>query len=121
MMMAITSTCSAWLIADRSTSTVGKARPSRSSSMNGALSGSTGPRWGFEAGGMARHSVLTKRGRSMAEPERNFMEPLPRGANFVRAKMLWEIGLDVAGDLAIPYGGNRDMCITVGSGGQADF
>ena len=49
------------------------------------------------------------------------MEPLPRGANFQRAKMLWEIGLDVAGDPAIPYGGNRDMCIVVGSGGQADF
>ena len=49
------------------------------------------------------------------------MEPLPVGANFRRAKMLWEIGLHVAGDPAIPYGGNRDMCITVGSGGQADF
>lgn len=49
------------------------------------------------------------------------MEPLPKGANFKRAKMLWEIGLHVAGDPAIPYGGNRDMCITVGSGGQADF
>jgi TRAP-type uncharacterized transport system substrate-binding protein len=49
------------------------------------------------------------------------MEPLPVGANFKRAKMLWEIGLDVAGDPAIKYGGNRDMCITVGSGGQADF
>jgi TRAP-type uncharacterized transport system substrate-binding protein len=49
------------------------------------------------------------------------MEPLPRGANFKRAKMLWEIGLHIAGDPAIPYGGNRDMCITVGSGGQADF
>ncbi len=49
------------------------------------------------------------------------MEPLPVGANFIRAKMLWEIGLDIAGDPLIPYGGNRDMCITVGSGGQADF
>jgi TRAP-type uncharacterized transport system substrate-binding protein len=49
------------------------------------------------------------------------LEPLPRGANFVRAKMLWEIGLDVAGDPDIPYGGNRDMCIVVGSGGQADY
>jgi len=49
------------------------------------------------------------------------MEPLPVGANFKRAKMLWEIGLHVAGDPDIPYGGNRDMCITVGSGGQADF
>jgi TRAP-type uncharacterized transport system substrate-binding protein len=35
--------------------------------------------------------------------------------------MLWEIGLNIAGDPSIPYGGNRDMCITVGSGGQADF
>jgi hypothetical protein len=49
------------------------------------------------------------------------MEPLPVGANFKRAKMLWEIGLHIAGDPNIPYGGNRDMCITVGSGGQADF
>ena len=49
------------------------------------------------------------------------MEPLPVGANFKRAKMMWEIGLHIAGDPAIPYGGNRDMCITVGSGGQADF
>ena len=49
------------------------------------------------------------------------MEPLPVGANFKRAKMLWEIGLHIAGDPAIPYGGNRDMCIAVGSGGQADF
>ena len=26
------------------------------------------------------------------------MEPLPVGANFRRAKMLWEIGLHIAGD-----------------------
>lgn len=44
------------------------------------------------------------------------MEPLPRGAQFVRSKMLWEIGLEVAGDPDIPYYGNRDLCITVGSG-----
>jgi len=44
------------------------------------------------------------------------MEPLPRGANFKRAKMLWEIGLHIAGDPAEPYTGNRDVCITVGSG-----
>jgi TRAP-type uncharacterized transport system substrate-binding protein len=44
------------------------------------------------------------------------MEPLPRGANFRRAKFLWEIGLDVAGNPATPYGGNRDICITVGNG-----
>ena len=44
------------------------------------------------------------------------MEPLPRGANFQRAKMLWEIGLHIAGDPNTPYYGPRDMCITVGSG-----
>jgi hypothetical protein len=49
------------------------------------------------------------------------MEPLPRGANFVRAKTLWEIGLQLAGNPAIPYGGNRDMVITVGSGSGARF
>ena len=43
------------------------------------------------------------------------MEPLPRGANFQRAKMLWEIGLHIAGDPKTPYYGPRDMCITVGS------
>ena len=41
---------------------------------------------------------------------------MPRGSNFVRAKMLWEIGLDVAGDPLTPYGGDRDMCIAVGNG-----
>ncbi|HUB95681.1 MAG TPA: TAXI family TRAP transporter solute-binding subunit [Stellaceae bacterium] len=49
------------------------------------------------------------------------MEPLPRGANFVRSKMLWEIGLHIAGNPATPYGGNRDMQITVGSGGADHF
>jgi TRAP-type uncharacterized transport system substrate-binding protein len=49
------------------------------------------------------------------------MEPLPKGANFVRAKMLWEIGLHVAGNPLTPYGGNRDTCITVGSGGSDTF
>jgi len=49
------------------------------------------------------------------------MEPLPRGANFVRAKMLWEIGLHIAGNPATPYGGNRDMVITVGSGSGEHF
>ena len=43
-------------------------------------------------------------------------EPLPRGANFRRAKFLWEIGLDVAGDPTTPYGGDRDMCISIGNG-----
>ena len=49
------------------------------------------------------------------------MEPLPKGANFIRAKMLWEIGLHIAGNPLTPYGGNRDTCITVGSGGQDTF
>jgi len=44
------------------------------------------------------------------------MEPLPRGANFVRGKTLWEIGLHIAGDPNEPYTGNRDLCISVGSG-----
>ena len=49
------------------------------------------------------------------------MEKLPTGANFVRSKMLWEIGLHIAGNPAIKYGGDRDMCITVGSGGADKF
>src|SRR5215475_884841 len=49
------------------------------------------------------------------------MEPLPRGANFRRAKFLWEIGLDVAGNPATPYGSNRDICITVGNGSGESY
>jgi TRAP-type uncharacterized transport system substrate-binding protein len=49
------------------------------------------------------------------------MEPLPRGANFRRAKFLWELGLNVAGNPATPYGGNRDMCIVVGNGSGSAF
>jgi len=49
------------------------------------------------------------------------MEQLPKGANFVRAKTLWEIGLHIAGNPDTPYGGNRDMVITVGSGSGANF
>jgi len=49
------------------------------------------------------------------------MEPLPRGANFQRAKMLWEIGLHIAGNPATPYYSNRDMCIVVGSGSGESF
>src|SRR5690606_8691073 len=49
------------------------------------------------------------------------MEPLPRGANFQRAKTLWEIGLDIAGNPDTPYYGNRDMCIVVGSGSGEHF
>jgi TRAP-type uncharacterized transport system substrate-binding protein len=44
------------------------------------------------------------------------MAYLPKGAQFIRAKFLWEIGLHIAGDPATPYTGNRDLCITVGSG-----
>src|ERR1044072_1111065 len=44
------------------------------------------------------------------------MDYLPKGANFIRAKFLWEIGLHIAGNPATPYYGNRDICITVGSG-----
>jgi len=44
------------------------------------------------------------------------MDTLPKGAQFIRAKFLWEIGLHIAGDPATPYTGNRDICITVGSG-----
>jgi TRAP-type uncharacterized transport system substrate-binding protein len=49
------------------------------------------------------------------------MEQLPKGANFVRGKTLWEIGLHIAGNPATPYGGNRDMIITVGSGSGERF
>ncbi len=49
------------------------------------------------------------------------MEPLPRGANFVRAKFLWEIGLHIAGNPLTPYYGNRDVCITVGSGSGESY
>lgn len=49
------------------------------------------------------------------------MEPLPSGANFRRAKILWELGLHIAGNPATRYGGNRDMCITVGTGSGESF
>ncbi|MEN9708006.1 MAG: hypothetical protein RIQ68_414 [Pseudomonadota bacterium] len=49
------------------------------------------------------------------------MQRLPRGSNFKRAKMLWELGLNVAGNPATPYGGDRDMCITVGNGSGTHF
>jgi len=49
------------------------------------------------------------------------MEPLPRGANFRRAKFLWELGLSVAGNPDTPYGGNRDMSIVVGNGSGETF
>jgi TRAP-type uncharacterized transport system substrate-binding protein len=49
------------------------------------------------------------------------MERLPRGANFQRALMLWQIGLHIAGDPNTPYYGPRDMCISVGSGSNESF
>src|SRR5437879_6042385 len=49
------------------------------------------------------------------------MDPLPGGANFKRAATLWQIGLAIAGDPEIPYGGNRDMSIVIGSGAGKDF
>ena len=49
------------------------------------------------------------------------MEPLPRGANFQRALMLWEIGLHIAGNPNTPYDGPRDICITVGSGSNENI
>ncbi len=49
------------------------------------------------------------------------MEQLPRGANFKRARLLWEIGLHIGGDPATPYYGNRDICIVVGSGSAQNF
>jgi TRAP-type uncharacterized transport system substrate-binding protein len=49
------------------------------------------------------------------------MESLPRGANFRRAKLLWELGLSVAGNPNTPYGGPRDVCIAVGNGSGYSF
>jgi len=44
------------------------------------------------------------------------MEPLPRGAQFIRSKIVWEIALGIAGDPAIPYYGNRDVALIIGNG-----
>jgi TRAP-type uncharacterized transport system substrate-binding protein len=49
------------------------------------------------------------------------MESLPRGAQFIRSKMLWEIALGIAGDPSIPYYGNRDIAIAIGNGSGEDF
>lgn len=49
------------------------------------------------------------------------MEPLPRGAQFVRSRMLWEIALGYAGDPAIPYYGDRDVAIFVGNASGEAF
>ena len=48
-------------------------------------------------------------------------EPLPRGAQFTRSKMLWEIALGIAGDTSIPYYGNRDVQIVIGNGSGEQF
>lgn len=48
-------------------------------------------------------------------------EPLPRGAQFTRSKMLWEIALGVAGDTSIPYYGNRDVAIMIGNGSGENY
>jgi hypothetical protein len=49
------------------------------------------------------------------------MERLPPRANYQRAKMLWEIGLQIAADTATPYGGPRDIQIVVGNGSGESF
>ncbi len=49
------------------------------------------------------------------------MDYLPVGANFKRAKLLWELGLHIAGNPETPYGGNRDMVIVVGTGSCESF
>ena len=49
------------------------------------------------------------------------METLPTGANFKRAKILWELGLHIAGNPETKYGGNRDVRVTVGAGSGEDF
>src|SRR2546423_9353578 len=49
------------------------------------------------------------------------MDYLPKGARFIRAKFLWEIGLHIAGNPATPYTGNRDLCISVGSGSGTSY
>jgi TRAP-type uncharacterized transport system substrate-binding protein len=49
------------------------------------------------------------------------MERLPRGAQFIRAKMLWEIALGMAGDPSIPYFGDRDISLVIGNGSAETF
>jgi TRAP-type uncharacterized transport system substrate-binding protein len=49
------------------------------------------------------------------------MERLPGGAQFIRAKMLWEIALGMAGDASIPYYGNRDISLVIGNGSAETF
>ncbi len=53
------------------------------------------------------------------------MQGQPSGANFranlVRAQTLWELGIEIMGDPATPYGGNRDIVVEVGSGSGTSF
>jgi TRAP-type uncharacterized transport system substrate-binding protein len=49
------------------------------------------------------------------------MDSLPRGANFQRIKMLWEIGLYVAADPVARKTGNRDVFIAIGNGSREKF
>src|ERR1051326_8714524 len=89
--------------------------------------GAVGSKWRYACppGDIAARGALScaaaPSGARRHHPEKRRMEPLPKGANFVRAKTLWEIGLHLAGNPATPYGGNRDMVITVGSGAGAAF
>lgn len=56
----------------------------------------------------------------LAAEEKN-VEAVPRGANFARIKMLWEIGVHVAAHATARTTANRDMCIAVGSGAGEKF
>ena len=49
------------------------------------------------------------------------MEQLPRGAQFTRSKMLWEIALGIAGDPNIRYYEDRDVSIVIGNGSGEAF
>jgi TRAP-type uncharacterized transport system substrate-binding protein len=49
------------------------------------------------------------------------VEAVPRGANFARIKMLWEIGVHVAAHATARATANRDMRIAVGSGAGEKF
>ncbi len=49
------------------------------------------------------------------------MEQLPRGAQFQRSKMLWEIALGIAGDPNIRYYEDRDVSIVIGNGSGETF
>ena len=49
------------------------------------------------------------------------MEAVPRGANFARIKMLWEIGVHVAAAPSARATNNREMCIMVGNGSGDKF